>query len=273
MSGPLPVYIGYDLREHAAYMVCASTVEIAFNDRINPQRAGMPIPINTRKLRRDGLFTRTWRVDAKGRYWDDDDGKSFSTEFSHSRFLTPYLAAQGKPAGERGWALFCDCDFMFRHRVSDLLKAADPAKAVMVVKHAWSEPGRGIKMDGQIQAPYRRKLWSSLILWNLDHPANAPLIENHYVANTQPGSWLHGFDWLDDDLIGELSPAWNYIPGHTELGDLAPSAIHWSFGGPWMPGYYEKPFANEWRHRYAEIIDQIDTSQPVGNFADIFPLL
>jgi hypothetical protein len=96
--------------------------------------------------------------------------------------------------------VFCDCDFLWRTDVGELLSLADPRYAVMVVQHAYS-PVESIKMDGQIQLAYPRKNWSSLMLWNCRHPAHAALPE---LVNTWTGRRLHGFEWLDNALIGAL---------------------------------------------------------------------
>ena len=70
---------------------------------------------------------------------------------------------------QTGWALFVDCDVVFRG--SPLAMPLDDSKAVMVVKHR-PLPAEGTKMDGQAQQAYSRKNWSSVIAFNCDHPAN-----------------------------------------------------------------------------------------------------
>jgi hypothetical protein len=254
MSEILPVYIGYDPREHAAYMVCESSLK-------SPIRGGQtfssPLVLSTRQLRRNGDFDRPWRVDSAGQFHDERDGKPFSTEFSHSRFLVPYLASKGRPAGKRGWALFVDCDFMFLEDACGLMEIADPAYACMVVQHPWLLVVEGEKMDNQVQQLYRRKLWSSLVLWNLDHPANEPLISNPELVNRMSGAELHAFSWLADDQIGRLPFEWNWIPGLTDkLPECEPKAIHWSFGGPWMDGFEHSPYADEWRERLSLLVER-----------------
>jgi hypothetical protein len=261
----LPVYIGYDPREHAAYMVCKSSLD---RPLINKAGYTTPILLNTRQLRRDGDFDRPWRVDGKGQFHDERDGRPFSTEFSHSRFLVPHLAAKGRPAGKRGWALFVDCDFMFRVDAGLLLEHADPDKAIVVVKQPSQLVKDGVKMDGQVQQAYRRKLWSSLVLWNLDHPANVALVDHPELTNHMTGSELHSFSWLDDAQIGELPDEWNWIPGFTPtFCTAAPKAVHWSFGGPWMQGYENEPYSEEWRARLREIVERC------LYFRDLGPLL
>jgi lipopolysaccharide biosynthesis glycosyltransferase len=159
-----------------------------------------------------------------------------ATEFACSRFLVPRLA-------QSGWALFMDCDMLVRTDLLKLFNQADPDKAVMVVKHN-HQPPEGIKMDGQAQTRYARKNWSSVILWNVEHPANAALTME--LVNTVPGRDLHRFCWLEDDLIGELHPKWNWLVGHSDP-EVDPAIVHFTDGIPTMHGYEDCEYADEWR--------------------------
>lgn len=142
-----------------------------------------------------------------------------STLFTYSRFLVPHIARY------RGWHLFCDSDFIFLDDPAELFEYKDDDKAVMVVKH---EPydAIDIKMDGKRNVNYPRKNWSSLILWNADHPANFELIPG--FVNTVDPSYLHQFKWLDDELIGELPPQWNVLVDHHD--EFHASALHFTNG-------------------------------------------
>ena len=169
---------------------------------------------------------------------DGVTGKPFSTQFTYSRFLVPYLM------GYQGWAVFCDCDFLFRGSVDDLFEMADPHKAVQVVQHA-HKPVEGRKMDGVVQSSYGRKNWSSLILFNCGHWANRMLLP--VDAGADDGLNLHQFGWLTDDEIGALPVEWNYLVGHnTEKDCPDPKAVHFTEGGPWWAQYRDVPFADEW---------------------------
>ena len=72
-------FIGWDEREGDAYRVCEhslvrhATCDIAVH------------PIKHREMRRLGLFWREWRMDGDGQWWDQADGKPFSTEFAFTR--------------------------------------------------------------------------------------------------------------------------------------------------------------------------------------------
>jgi lipopolysaccharide biosynthesis glycosyltransferase len=170
-----------------------------------------------------------------------------ATEFAISRFLTPILA-------RRGWALFMDCDILARVDVNELFDQADPSKAVMCVKHV-HQPPEGIKMDGQLQTLYARKNWSSVMLFNCEHPANRML--SVALINAVPGRDLHRFMWLKDDEIGALDPSWNFLVGHTDAS-VDPKLVHFTEGGPWFEAYRDVPYAGEWfRERSLWLNDEI----------------
>lgn len=223
------VWIGFDPREADAFAVARwSTWCSTFQPM---QVKGIVLS----ELRRRGLYSRpTSRRD--GRLWDDVSEAPMATEFACSRFLTPHLA-------EGGWALFMDADVLVRGNISELFSLADPSKAVMVVKHD-HQPPEGVKMDGQAQLRYARKNWSSVMLFNCDHPANAALTIE--MINSVPGRDLHRFCWLEDNQIGELPPEWNYLVGHTK-GVSEPKIVHFTDGVPSMAGYEDCEYADEWR--------------------------
>lgn len=228
---PWSVWIGFDPREADAFAVArASIVENLYR----PTRVGAVILSD---LQESGIYRRpTTRVD--GRLHDVISEHPMATEFAISRFLVPHLA-------RNGLALFVDCDVLARRRVDDLFDIAglDDSKAVWVVKHR-HEPADGQKMDGQIQSRYARKNWSSVMLFNVDHPSNRHLTID--MVNTLPGRDLHRFCWLDDDEIGDLSVEWNWLVGHSPDG-VDPGIVHFTDGIPTMPGYGEVAYADEWR--------------------------
>jgi hypothetical protein len=82
------------------------------------------------------------------------------------------------------------------------------------------------------------------MLFNCDHPSNRKLTVD--MINSVPGRDLHAFCWLKDSEIGALSPAWNFLVGHSDT-DIDPAIVHWTEGGPWFPEYRDAPFADEWR--------------------------
>lgn len=233
------IWIGYDSREAAAFAVAKYSIRRF--DRYTPIRG-----VVLDQLQLAGLYTRPTReqFDSEGHrrlidlvsIRDDYDG-SISTEHANARFLVPFLA-------KTGWALFLDSDVMVKKNLTNLFSLARPDKAVMCVKHDYV-PTEGVKMDGQSQVAYERKNWSSVVLWNCDHPANKRLTVE--MVNGLPGRDLHRFCWLADDEIGELPPEWNYLVGISDLNGKSPAIVHFTKGLPDMQGYEYQEYADEWK--------------------------
>ena len=217
---PLRIFVGWDSREDIAYQVCRRSLE---------QHASIPlqvIPIRQDELRARGLYQR------------GADPLS-STEFSFTRFLTPYLA------GYKGWAVFVDCDFLFRKDVAGLLDYRDSNKALYCVQHDYV-PKETVKMDGQLQTQYPRKNWSSFMLINCEHEQVRAMTPQ--VVNQQSGLHLHRFNWLTDEAIGALPLTWNYLEGWHSAEDCAdPIAVHFTRGGPWFAEWKGVEYAAEWQ--------------------------
>lgn len=247
----LAYYIGVDHREPEATVACEHSAR-AF--------ASKPLPIHYIEhldLRRRQLFDRPWRITEEGIMYDERDGRPFSTQFAHSRFLTPLLAKQD---GYAEWALFTDADWLWLHDPWKILEEADPNKTVMVVPHNYA-PGAAIKMDGQPQAKYNRKLWSALMLWNL-RSKHLPTVE---MVNMAEGGYMHRFGWLPDNQIGFLSEAWHWVPNVSPTTDAALRsasenkttpihAVHFTMGVP-LPSMADRestPFDGFWQN---ELID------------------
>jgi len=235
------VYIGWDSREVACSHVLANSIT---------KRTSSPLTIqylNHRELRKSGHFNRMWTIDKNGEFIDVIDGKTFSTEFSHSRFLIPHLM------NYEGWALFTDCDMVFLSDIKKLFALADDKYAVMCVKHH-HKPENETKMDGRHQAIYYRKNWSSFVLWNCGHPANKILTAAR--VNSMRGSDLHAFVWLNDQQIGSLPTSYNFISGVSpklppERGGM-PDVIHYTEGGPWFDNCQDVPYAGIWIREFED---------------------
>jgi len=229
MTDRMRVYIGWDKREPDAYAVARYSLQ----RRTSALADVLPLVVDD--LRSTGLFTRP--VEMRGnQLWDTISDAPQSTEFATTRFLVPHLAG-------RGWALFTDCDVLFLDDIARLFGVADPRFAVMVVKHL-HEPVEATKMDGQIQTSYRRKNWSSVMLFNCDHPANRERLTPAFV-NSVPGRDLHAFCWLEDDLVGALDPRWNWLvdvqPRPERVG-----IAHFTLGGPWLPDWQPRETDAMW---------------------------
>lgn len=228
---PLTVFIGFDEKESDAYQVCRASLL---------RHASQPLHIvklDQAALRRAGWYRREWRQEGPDRI-DMGDLKPFSTDFAFSRFMIPGLSLY------QGWALFCDCDFLFTQDIAKVFDLVDDRYAVMCVKHEHN-PTEKTKMGGVVQTRYHRKNWSSFVLWNNAHIENAML--TGYVVNEWPGSWLHAFSWLKDELIGELPREWNWLAGVDEPLKRTPAGIHFTLGVPTIPGCEKTPYAELWR--------------------------
>ncbi len=214
------VYVGYDSREDIAWKICFSSII---------KRSTTPCevkPIIQQELRDYNIYRRP--ID-----------KNASTEFSITRFLVPFLNEY------EGWAVYCDCDFLWLDDITKLFKQRDDKYAVQVVKHDYT-PKNTTKMDGQKQHLYPRKNWSSMVLWNCSHPANKKLTLE--VVNNQTPSFLHRFQWIDDSEIGEVSLEWNWLTDwYKEPEDGSPKALHYTEGGPWMEGYENTSYSKKWK--------------------------
>ncbi len=225
-----PIYIGYDPREEAAWNVCRESLLRRSSVPLHIVRLGLD------GLRWAGLYRRQ-EYEIDGQRYDWGDSKPFSTDFSFSRFLVPTLAQWD------GWALYCDCDFLFTADIAELLKLRDDRYALMCVKHQ-HDPVEAEKMGGIVQSAYRRKNWSSLILWNCGHPANRAVVPE--IVNSHAGVRLHSFEWCPDILIGSLPHAWNWLSGvDTKLAET-PCGIHFTLGGPWIKGCEDVPYGDRW---------------------------
>lgn len=216
------VFIGYDSREDIAWQVARHSILRHAPDGVDVY------PIRQPAVRELGLYTRPIDQNA-------------TTEFSLTRFLTPYLAAQSD-----GWVVFSDCDFLYTTDIRNVLDGLDPAKAVYVVQHDYV-PAHAIKMDGKAQTSYPRKNWSSFMVFNCGHPDVKALTPD--VVNSATPAFLHRFDWVsNDDAIGALELDWNFLEGEYPALDTAiPRVIHYTNGGPWFDEWQDVDYGDLWR--------------------------
>lgn len=226
----LSIWVGFDPREAASFAVTCSSIAWCLR-----------MPIRVRGLDLEAL--RANELSARpltrigGQLWDVISDAPQATEHANARFLLPFIAPRP------GWALFLDGDILVRDDISVLFEPYDRSKALYCVKHD-HRPPETVKMDAQAQQHYTRKNWSSVMLWNLQHPAHERLTLE--MANRLPGRDLHRFCWLQDDEIGDLPPEWNWLAGYSPA-EMEPKAVHYTSGTPDMPGYENAPFADEWR--------------------------
>ena len=158
-----------------------------------------------------------------------------SSDFSFSRFLTPYLS------GYEGWSIFMDCDMLVLEDIAKLWHVRDDRYAAMVVKHN-HVPKETVKFLGEPQSKYEKKNWSSVILFN---NARCRALTPEYV-NKASGLELHQFKWLgNDDLIGALPDRWNHLVGYNAPRKDA-ALVHYTLGGPYFDEYRGCEYAKEW---------------------------
>jgi lipopolysaccharide biosynthesis glycosyltransferase len=207
------IIVGFDQREAVAYHTfCQSVID----------KATQPLSITPLALKSLNRYTEC-----------HEDG---SNAFIYSRFLTPYLCDYS------GWAIFADGDMICRTDISELWKMRDTEKAVMCVKHNYSTRAKQ-KYLGNKNQDYSRKNWSSLVLWNCEHPDNRILTPTFVQAQT--GAFLHRFSWLDDSKIGELPKDWNWLT--TEYDDnYEAKLLHYTLGTPCFREYRNSEMSDEW---------------------------
>jgi len=226
MTEALRVFIGWDSREPIAYEVAKSSA-----------LKHASVPLDVRPIKLDDLVSR-------GAYSRAIDPLA-STEFTYSRFFTPYLA------GFEGWALFCDCDILFNGDLAELRNFQDPSKAVYCVQHDY-QPKDSVKMDGKVQTSYPRKNWSSVMWFNCAHPSTRQLTPE--LINRETGAYLHRMQWARDEEIGALPTDWNWLEGWNEKpAQGLPKAVHYTRGGPWFKDWQNVDYGDEWRQEALSI--------------------
>lgn len=210
------LFAGYDPRESAVYHVLTQSI-------LNTST----VPVAVTPLHSPML--------------GDFDGQQDGTNaFIYSRFLVPELM------GFEGWAIYCDSDMLFRTDIAELWKLRDESKAVMVVQHDYktkhSLKAIGSELESKNQ-DYPRKNWSSLVMWNCAHPRNR-ILTSEFVSSAG-GRVLHRFDWLSDDLVGEVPRGWNWLVGEYEFS-LGAHLVHFTLGAPGFEHYKDCDYSAEW---------------------------
>jgi hypothetical protein len=211
----IPIFIGYDPREAIAYHVCSNSIIRHTSQTIAISPLALTILKDYKETHTDG-----------------------SNHFIYSRFLVPHLM------NYQGWAIFIDGDMLLRDEIKNLWNLRDESKAVQVVKHNY-QTKMTEKYLGSKNENYPRKNWSSVILWNCSHPANAG-VTPEFVQNAT-GAQVHRFSWLTDELIGELPVEWNWLPDEFGANTNA-KLLHYTLGTPSFHEFATTPMGDEW-HR------------------------
>jgi len=204
MKKVLKIFIGYDSREKIAFHVLSHSII---------SNSSIPVhitPINLKNLKR---------------FYNRPKVKKHSTEFSISRFLTPYLS------NYKGLSLFLDCDFIMLGDVAKLVSfvSKKPNKVLWCIKHKEYIPKDKMKFLREKQLPYKKKNWSSFMIFN---NSKCKILTPRFVSKAH-GLILHQFKWTKESLIGALPKNWNILVGEQKIPKKI-NALHYTLGGPWF---------------------------------------
>jgi lipopolysaccharide biosynthesis glycosyltransferase len=223
---PLRIFVGFDSREALAYHVCVQSIV---------SRASRPLSITPLALNTlHGLY--------KERH---EDG---SNDFIYSRFLVPYLC------GFSGPAIYLDGDMIVRDDIVKLFELNEVDKDVMVVKHDYKTKATKKYLKNANQ-DYPRKNWSSVMIWNCGNYPNRVLTPE--FVSQQDGAYLHRFSWIEDERIGRLPKAWNWLVGEYDHNDDA-KLLHYTLGIPAFEDYRDTDHATDWWNEFHAAVDLDD---------------
>lgn len=222
----ITVVVGFDQKEAIAYHTfCQSILEKS------------TIPVHFIPLAINSL------------YFYNENHNDGSNNFIYSRFLTPYLC------DFKGFAVYADGDMICNADISELADLFDTSKAVQLVKHDYKTK-RSIKYFGNENKNYPRKNWSSMVIFNCQHPANRVLTPQ--FIQEHDGAFLHRFQWLQDDEIGELDSTWNYLAiEYKPRKDV--KLIHYTLGTPCLVDFKEAEMSEIWWNTYSRVIEGLDS--------------
>jgi len=168
-----------------------------------------------------------------------------STDFSFSRFLTPYLFEF------EGWAVFVACDMLVLDDMVNLWNLRDDKYAVQCVKHDHA-PLEDTKFLDQLKTKYEKN-WSSVMVINA---AKCQALTPNYV-NTANGLDLHRFHWLgDDNLIGKIPHRWNYLLDYDPAVPIHEvSSLHYTTGGSYFDECKNHGYSDVWCQARDRMLD------------------
>ena len=84
-----------------------------------------------------------------------------------------------------------------------------------------------------------------MIIWDCQTFPNRKLTPE--FVQSQPGSFLHRFSWIQDDRIQELPPEWNWLPDEYGPNPDA-KLLHYTLGTPCFLEFADTPQGDLW-HR------------------------
>jgi len=218
--------VGYDPREAAVFTV--------FNQSVIKYTS---IPVSICPLHQDAL---------------NFDGQQDGTNaFIFSRYLVPYLQDY------KGWALFADGDMLITEDLKNLWDLRDDKYAVQVVKHDYKTKNYRKYIGSPMESDnldYPKKNWSSVMLFNCGHPSNKILTKE--LVGEAGGAFLHRFQWLTGDEVGELPAEWNHLVGEYKENPDA-KLVHFTLGAPCFHHYYQGEYSAEWSHHLLNAISAV----------------
>ena len=217
MGNVIDLAVGFDQREAVAYHTFVQSVL---------EKSSIPVrfmPLNSKSL-----------IDYDEAHTDG------SNDFIYTRFLVPYLM------NFKGWAIYADGDMVCLDDIKNLWDQRDSKYAVMVVKHKYKTKIKN-KYWGNKNEDYPRKNWSSLILWNCNHPSHKVLVPE--FIKKQTGAFLHRFSWIGDTEIGEINKEWNWLAmEYPEQKDI--NLIHYTIGTPCFKEYENTSLSSYWKESF-----------------------
>ncbi len=219
----IPIYIGVDSREMAAYHVaCQSIIE-----RSSRPVSFIPLALNLL-------------------HEYDEQHKDGSNAFIYSRFLVPWFERWGH---RNKHAIYMDSDVLLRGDIAELWDLRRFDLGMQVVKHDYKTRSArkylGTPMESD-NPDYPMKNQSSVILWNCSYMEHRKLTPE-FVAQ-QSGRFLHRFEWLSPNRVGSLPAEWNHLVGEYPENPNA-KLLHHTLGSPALGGSHrDQEGAHEW-HR------------------------
>lgn len=215
MKENLRIFIGYDPREKIAFHVLSHSII---------KNSSIPVTITP-------IYLKNFK-----KFYKRKKGPLDSTEFSISRFLTPYLS------DFKDYSVFMDCDFIVRGDVAELLKIINKNKnkTLWCVKHNYI-PKDQRKFLNEKQTKYGKKNWSSFVIYN---NKKCKKLTPEYIEKTN-GLYLHQFKWTKDNNIGSLPKVWNVLVGEQEIPKNF-KALHYTLGGPYFKKYSKSKEGKFW---------------------------
>lgn len=217
------IFIGYDQRETVAYhTLCQSILKYS-----SEPLAFTPLNLSNFK-----------------NFYKRKKGEKDSTEFSISRFLTPYLS------NFQGYSIYMDCDMLVMNDISKLLKKilVNKNKVVWCVQHKHIVKNKN-KFLNEKQINYNKKNWSSFMIFN---NKKCKRLTPKFIEKAN-GLYLHQFKWTSENQIGKLPLSWNTLSGYNNINSKT-NNIHFTEGGPYFKKYKKSPGAKKWFEIKKEVI-------------------